>query len=462
MIRLALPPDTPTAERWAVETLVDLSRLLRVEGAVSGVRSILPGDGEGISVEGSTIRVGRKLLARVVDVAGAAVEQRSSAEDRHLRVPAEVNPLVGEGVERSPVIQRVAQELRETVAAASGNAPFRTLAPWPNGFRWAAAMTHDLDVVAGWPAFTAARCVELLRKGKVGDLLQVLGAAAGGLGKGPVLRALQEVLRVERDLDVRTTWFILVGDPTLARWWQGDVTYRLEDQATVAALDAIRAGGHEIGLHGSMRTFIDVASFRQERSRLGDVTRMPPRGVRQHFLKMRPGVTHAAMHQAGFHYDATFGFSTRNGFRIGVADVVRGWDESAQAPLPMALVPLHWMDRALSKYQGVEDPGTLVDDGLRLADEVRATDGLWVGLWHPNLDPALGYPGAPAQFARMMRTLRDRSPWMATLSQIVEWREHRRGVFAKSVAPDGRVELVGLGAAGLPVALEDREGRVAA
>lgn len=462
MIRVALPPDVTAAERWAVETLVDLSSLLRVDGAVSGACDVAPGQGAGITIDGTTVRIGRTSLQRVVDVAGAGVEQRSMAEDRHQRVPAEVNPLVADGTERSPVIQALARELRARVAAASGNGPFRTVAPWPGGHRWAAAMTHDLDVMSGWPIFTAARCAELLKKGRVGEVLQVLGAAVTGLGQGPVHRALEEVLRVERDLGIHSTWFILVGDPTLARWWQGDVTYRLESPLVRATLDAIRSGGHELGLHGSMRTFIDVAAFRQERQRLGEVTRTPPLGVRQHFLKMRPGRTQGAMHQAGFHYDATYGFSGRNGFRLGVADVVRGWDEGTHAALPLALVPLHWMDRALSKYQGIEDPAALVDDGLRLADEVRAVEGLWVGLWHPNLDPALGYPGAPAQFARMMRTLRDRSPWMATLSQIVEWREYRRGVFAKSVAPDGRVELGGLGAADLPVALEDREGRVAA
>jgi peptidoglycan/xylan/chitin deacetylase (PgdA/CDA1 family) len=462
VIRLDLPPDITAAERWAVETLVDLSRLLRCEGEVAGAVRVGVGEGQGFSAEAGAVRIGRGTLARVVAVAGAGLEQKSEAADKHQRVPAEVNPLVAEGAERSPVVQRLGRELRDRAAKVSGNGVFRAVAPWPNGHRWAAAMTHDLDVVAGWPVFTAARGAELLRKGRVGDLFRVAGAALGAIGQGPVLRALREVLAVEREHGVRSTWFILVGDPSLARWWKGDVTYRLESPATREALDALRAEGHEIGLHGSMETFTDIPAFRRERARLGEVTRTPPLGIRQHFLKMRPGRTQVAMHQAGFTYDATFGFSGRNGFRLGVADVIGAWDEGGQQALPLSLVPLHWMDRALSKYQGVEDPEALVDDGLMLAESVRDAEGLWVGLWHPNLAPALGYPGAPEAFARMIRTLADRKPWIATLSEVVEWRTERRNAFAKRVAADGRVELGGSTLSNFSVTLEDRDGKAVA
>jgi hypothetical protein len=33
----------------------------------------------------------------------------------------------------------------------------RLAEPWPEGRRWAAVFTHDLDVVALWPVFAAAR-----------------------------------------------------------------------------------------------------------------------------------------------------------------------------------------------------------------------------------------------------------------------------------------------------------------
>ena len=60
--------------------------------------------------------------------------------------------------------------------------------------------------------------------------------------------------------------------------------------------------------------------------------------------------------------------------------------------------PLIWMDRALSKYAGVEEAGRWIDDGLELARECKAVEGAWVGLWHPNTTEALGFPGAEPAF----------------------------------------------------------------
>jgi peptidoglycan/xylan/chitin deacetylase (PgdA/CDA1 family) len=275
-----------------------------------------------------------------------------------------------------------------------------------------------------------------------------------------VAAALREVLALERGTGLPSTWYVLLGDPSLARWWQGDVTYRIESHAARGLLDEISSAGHEIGLHGSMRTFTDASQFSAERARLASVIGSEPRGIRQHFLKMRPGATQRAMAAAGFQYDATFGFSDRNGFRLGVADVVGGWDEVHSRPTELDQVPLHWMDRALSKYQGIEDPQQLVADGVALADEVRKHEGAWVGLWHPNLSAPLGYPGAPAAFATLLKELLERAPWTARMSDLVEWRRIRRSARVRRVAPDGRVEIAAGGAGAWPVVAEDAQGRV--
>ena len=445
MIQLDLPAHASAAERWALDTLVDLSRLLPAEGALRGAVQVSIGDGEGHVVSAGKVVVGRRVLARVVAVAGAGTEQGSSARDQHDRVPAEANPLVIEGSDRRPAVQEMAGELLRAVRQAAGNGPVLRVAPWPEGRRWAVAMTHDIDVVAGWPLFTLLRMLELARKGRAGDVVRVLGAATAAAFGDPVTEALRAILAAEARHGLPATWFALVGDPTPERWRQGDVTYRIESRRARRLLDAIAGAGHEIGLHGSMRTGSSPDRFAEERSRLGRATGVAPQGIRQHFLKMHPGNTQRGMQAAGFSYDATYGFSGRNGFRLGVADTVVGWDVDTASTTSLEEVPLHWMDRALSKYQGIEDPNALVDDGLALAEVARATEGLWVGLWHPNLAPALGYPGAPEAFDRMLGELMSRGPWAARLGDIVAWRRARRATRVRALAPDGRAELVGKG-----------------
>lgn len=469
MIRLKERPDLTARERYGLDVLVDLSRLLVVlDPTADTVRiNVVDGPDQGLDTTiraglrlahaPAEVRISRILLGHVTDLAGAAVELSVAETDRHGRVPASANPLVRAQREREPVVQRWAAELRAAVLAAAERRPVRLLAPWPDGRRWAAALTHDLDVVSGWPAFTLLRVAELAAQGEGRRVGQVMKAALGALGSDPVGAGVRDLIAAERSAGVTSTWFVLTGTPTPARWLQGDVTYRLESTAAAKLLETIRQAGNEIGLHGSFQTLTDAAAFTAERGRLGRALGSPPVGVRQHFLRMRPGQTQAAMQQAGFGYDATFGYADRSGFRLGLADVVPAWlgDRAGQ----LSVVPLVWMDRALSKYGRVQDPSHWVADALQLAATCRATEGLWVGLWHPNLSPALGYPGAPGAFAELVRGLVQGSPYFATLQRITAWRRVRRTIRARRIAPDGGPELATGERSDWVIALEDEQGR---
>lgn len=470
MIRLAVPPDLTARERYGLDVLVDLSRLVVALDPAAPVVLVEVGEGPAQTLEqalkketpfermSDVVRVGRTTLGHVTDVAGAAVEQMSAAADRHGRVPADANPLVQGRLEREPVIQRWAIELRRAVAAVAGRRPIRLCAPWPDGRRWAAAITHDLDIVAGWPAFTLLRLAELGRRGKVRLAGQVVGAGLAALGRDPVGAGVRAILDVERAAGISATWFVLTGTPTLATWMRGDVTYRLESRAASRLIAEITRNGHEVALHGSLATASHTVRFTKERNRLARRIATLPSGVRQHFLRMRPGRTHIAMREAGFQYDATYGFADRNGFRLGIADIVPAWLGGAEAELQT--VPLIWMDRALSKYRGVEDPVQLVQEGLELAGTCREVEGLWVGLWHPNLVPALGYPGAPAAFQRLAQELSKQAPYFASLQSLVSWRRARRAMRAHHVAADGRLDVAVIQASEWVVPIEDEQGRV--
>ncbi len=445
-------PLTST-ERFGLELLVDLARLVPIEDPAADVVSVevvegpargeslrsLAARGWGIEAGDGVVRIPRAALEVAAEVASAAAEQRSGARDRHDRVPSAENALVAAGLEREPVISLAAKSLRDAALSAAGRRPMRLAEPWPEGRRWAAAFTHDLDVVALWPVFAAARALELARKGEGSQLAGAALAAARALVGDPVLEGLSRLLELERDLSILSTWFVLCGTPTRRTVAAGDLTYRPESRRARAAFAAIAAGGHEIGLHGSFATMESASEMREQRGRLAGLTGNEPSGVRQHFLRMRPGATQRAMVAAGFRYDATYGFPDRNGFRLGVADVVPAWDAERERTEPLDEVPLHWMDRALSKYRGVENPDAWVDDALELAELCRKTEGLWVGLWHPNLTPALGFPGAPAAFERLARTVVAQDPFIAPAGQMATWRAARRLVRAERIAPDGSV-----------------------
>ncbi|MDQ6830146.1 MAG: hypothetical protein M3081_14915 [Gemmatimonadota bacterium] len=471
MIRLDLSRSLSAGERYGLDTLLDLARVVQIEDPAADVVRVRVRDDaadDDIASASWTPAIGdgeiilsAKSLAFVVDVTGMSAEQHASQVDRFGRVRSVDNPLVTRRLEREPVVSHGAVALRQAIVKAAGRRATRFATPWPNGRRWAAAFTHDLDVVALWPVFTALRLLELAKKKEAKRMLQVASAAVGAVGRAPVWRAVAELLAIEARHGIASTWFVLCGAPSTASFRRGDLTYDPDSPAATRILRAVREAGHEIGLHGSFATVDDPHAFVSQRAHLARIVGAEIPGVRQHFLRMRLGDTQNAMKAAGFDYDATLGFPDRNGFRLGVADVVEGWDASAGRANGLAEIPFTWMDRSLSKYRGVEDPAEWGADAIALADTVRAVEGCWVGIWHPNLAAPLGFPGAPAAWDHVVSEIVAREPFVGTLSTIVGWRRARRSARAIGVSAAGVVDARASGGTSFPLALEHGDGRPA-
>jgi hypothetical protein len=459
------------AERYGLEVLLDLSRLLIAEQAdfdlvrltllqrasagsaaadLSSHAALERGEGE--------VRVTSAALRAIAEVAGAGLEQRTRARDRHGRVPASENPLVGAGQSRQPVVSQLAVELRRAVLAVAGRRPVRSVAPWPEGHRWAALISHDLDVVDWWGLFPVLRMAELARKGAWGLARRVARAARRNMGRDPVTRGVHALLQLEAHHGIRATWFVICAEPTLRSRAAGDSTYDPDGAAARRILSALGQAGHEIALHGSFATAEDAKQMAAQRQRLARLADAPVNGVRQHFLRMHPGKTQQHMIEAGFDYDATWGFADRNGFRLGTADVVPAWNAASESKLPLDLLPLTWMDRALTKYAGIEEPGRWIEDARELLLACKAVEGMWVGLWHPNTLEALGFPGAEPAFVSLLQALADHRPYFGSAQKLVQWRRFRRSVRASRVASDGRILLTTTAGHRTMIALEDESG----
>jgi hypothetical protein len=454
MIRVAAIPDSLTPlERYGLSLILDGSDLLQVADPAAPVVELTFDDAQDVSgkwirdTEGR-VSVARQKLAEIGALAGAVAEQRATAADRHGRVPSGINPPVAAGRAGEPTIDLFAAELREAVRRAASGLAFAVVSPWPRGLGWAAALTHDVDVLSWWPLFTALRIAELGRHGKVGLIGSVTGRALGSVFTSPTLDGIRKVCEHEQHHGIRSTWFFLTGTPTPGRILAGDVTYRSEGRTAQEAIRLALWSGGEVGLHGSFETGERAEAFATERARLQRASGQPVLGVRQHFLRMRPGITQAGMETAGFQYDATWGFADVNGFRLGLALPAPAWNDEASAPRQLEMVPLAWMDRVQSKYQGDENPSNWILQALDLADACRETGGLWCGLWHPNLTAPLGYPGALAAYATLCNGLAQRAPWFCTLSEAVSWRQRRRSLRALRVEEAG-LSLAGPGMDGL-------------
>jgi hypothetical protein len=477
---IRLPPQASLTgiERYALDLLIDLARIPPVDDSSVDVVRLLVAERDAGPADlrtciardwylergDGTVSVPSSVLRRIGAVANATAERGKTSRDRYDRVPSTENELVQAGLATDPVVSRAAARLRDAVVASAGRRPVALATPWPEGKRWAAALTHDLDVVAYWPLFTLLRVAELARKGELKRVGRAALTALQAVGRDPVAQAVRRVLDDERALGIVSTWFVLCGTPTLTTMRAGDLTYRPEGRAARAIVGALTERGSEIGLHGSFATADREELFHQQRGRLERLVGHLVVGVRQHFLRMHAGVTHRGMTAAGFRYDSTCGFFDRNGFRLGIADVMPLWDPSTERSIGLEEAPFCWMDRTLSKYGGVEDPATWVADGAALAETCRQVEGLWVGVWHPNLSPPLGYPDAPDAFRSLLTRIVAHEPFLGTLRTMVEWRSARRSLRVRRLSPDGRFDAQAAvpPPAAQPLSLEDPSRRVIA
>jgi len=248
-------------ERYGLDLLVDLSRCPEVENGSDVVRLEITERDPGGGVEDlracaahhwhiergdAVVQIARAVLRRLGEIATGAAEQRSSARDRFGRVPSTENVLVQQSLVAEPVVARVAAELRKAVVDSAGRRPVALLAPWPDGRRWAAAITHDLDVVDRWPVFTALRLAELARKGELRRVARTLGSALTAIGRSPIQSALRVLLGDERARGIVSTWFVLCGTPTLKTMRAGDLTYLPEGSGAAAALRELREQFHQV------------------------------------------------------------------------------------------------------------------------------------------------------------------------------------------------------------------------
>src|SRR4051812_5960616 len=275
------PEQLRPAERYGLEVLLDLSRLLITERAECDLvrLKVIERDSAGSAAadlspkaalefgEGE-VRITTAALRGVAEVAGGGIEQRSTATDRHGRVPAAENPLVAAGQSRRPVVSLLGVELRRAVLAVAERRPVRLLSPWPDGHRWAALMTHDLDVVDWWGLFPLLRMAELGMKGSW-DLFRRVGRTARrSVGRDPVSRGVHSILQLEAHHGIRPTWFVICADPSLRSVLAGDATYDADGPAARRILTALTQAGHEIGLHGSFATAVNGDRMAEQRRTL--------------------------------------------------------------------------------------------------------------------------------------------------------------------------------------------------
>ena len=303
----------------------------------------------------------------------------------------------------APPLDRWARELlplAEACAAERGF-PLVRVARWPGGAALACSGSHDIDHVRKWRLPTLGSYLlgrgGPARMGRLQALREYLG------GTEPWWR-FDDIRTLERGFGIDSTWFVIPRQRHRL-----DTPFTLRRRRDRQQVDALRADGQEVGVHGSCAGLERTELATTERQEMEGAV-----GVRQHWLRFTVEESWPAQAAAGYRYDSSLGFTRGWGLRGGTAFPFTAWDHAAGKPLELGELPLTVMDR-----EGVEDP--------ELPQELLAAvgGGYLNLLWHVAVFDDRDYPGYGEMYRRVLEAAQAAGAWFAPLGRVWEWWRRR-------------------------------------
>ena len=325
----------------------------------------------------------------------------------------------------APLVNAYAWQLAGLLvdAAKRKGLPALQLWPWPDGREHAVVLSHDVDQAELDRPANGLRLLALTLttrefRGLPRGLLHLgrgLWRALLRRGADPAWR-FEQIMELEERAGFRSSFYFVPMATSAGR----DPAYDVSAPRMRDLVARLSAGGWEVGVHGSYRSTGDERQLRRERERLEAILGAPVAGIRQHYLRLRPGAFRAQS-AAGYVYDSTVGYADAVGFRAGIACPFHPYELDKAKPLTLLEIPLTAMDGALFWHLACSPDGA-VERTTALLRASRRQHGLTALLWHQRAGDARRYPGWwEAYEAILERLQQDRRAWVAPAADVARW-----------------------------------------
>jgi len=161
----------------------------------------------------------------------------------------------------------------------------------------------------------------------------------------------------------------------------------------------------DCGIHPSYGSHASAGSVRAESKLLGEITSLPVKRSRQHFLKIHLPDTYRELVRAGISEDFSMGFADLPGFRASTCKPFQFYDLKEEVACPLMLTPITYMDGTLKDYMGLSREQAL-EIIAELAGEVQKVGGTFVSLWHNHsLSDHGGWKGWKSVFTQSWESI---------------------------------------------------------
>ncbi|NOZ59712.1 MAG: hypothetical protein GXO66_09105 [Euryarchaeota archaeon] len=310
------------------------------------------------------------------------------------------------------------------LACREAKLPLVTKPFWPQDYRFAVCLTHDVDEVRKtyqwltWP----------LRRVRAGDFAylkhQLLSLAERLRGREPFW-TFERIMELEEELGVRSTFYFLQesGEVHLtspASWKLYARKYDIEDENLRAVMKRLREGGWEVGLHGSYHSFEREELLSREKSKLEAVLGDKVHGIRQHHGNLSIPLTWELQDSLGFACDTSLLLSDTSGFRWGTCFPFSPY--SGERQLSLIEIPTTFMDTPYFMRGAAEAERRC----RALMEEVRRRGGVLNLLFHHTVFNPNEFPGWMELYRRLVQRAKSMGAWVTTAGEIASWWRRRR------------------------------------
>lgn len=375
-----------------------------------------------------THRGGQTLLRLGFDVFGPLADALARAPEtgpqgaawgnaRLEDLPAGARPLA-----LTPWIDRLLLLLENLLDLRPGEGGEGPLPRWPGRARWAAALSHDVDMLFKW------RLRSVLRL-----LLESPLHALDGRGRALALRWRELLARLRGGRD---PWFLVdeLMDLEESRGLHASLLflaeprdhrtlrYHLDRPLVRGLLRRVRERAFEVGLHGGWSTHLSGKRLQDQRHLLERLLGLPCPVTRQHWLRFDAARTWQAQESAGLELDSSLGFNDRPGFRAGTSLPFHPLD-AAGRPRRLLELPLVLMDSQLFDELRLE-PERATSLAMDALEQVRRVRGLLTLNWHPHTLCHADFPGRRELFLALLERVSQRDCFAGGLGEVGgHWRE---------------------------------------
>ena len=303
---------------------------------------------------------------------------------------------------------------------------------WPDGKRFAVAVTHDTDAVSlGAPRELLTNLAKFaLRRDRVyadmvrDGLAHLRDATGNPLFGFPVWRDLEERHRF------RSTFYLYARTSRLKPDFNNCKSSVVEQDIDWQILRSMADAGWEFGLHAPINSKDSVDALAGAKRWIEDRLGVAVHGVRHHYWALdwaAPYTTWRRHKASGYRYDTSIAWRDVPGFRAATCHPYRPFDPVRDEPLDFQELPTCLMDGHVVGQYG--DLPASVEAGLRTIEQVRARGGVAVLDWHTEAAcDDYEHRGVRTTLMKTIEPLlADGDAWFATAWEIAKyWHERCR------------------------------------